>query len=223
LPVLNEAPTITQTETPLFNPEELPLETNAKQQAKSIRFAPPSVRYNGKQLDEIAWSMLPALPDQVLLDIRKLVVTDARTFVSQDIEPTVQDMDVLAEYCFQLGNMIKQLSSGKKSKIVLSAKPELKRQEKERKEQAKAEKIQKSIPKDVVSTHTANILLKGIAEIVAPPDKSVQATIKAFLDHVQLQSQVEDEITGEWLTANLNLKRYQPIKQYFRINQNANQ
>jgi len=218
IPGFESSPTITQLSEPLFNPEELPLETNSKQSAKSIRFAPPSIRYDGKQLDEIAWSMLPALPESVILEINKAVLSHARAFVSQDVEPTVQDIDVTAEFCIRLGNMMKSLVGKKKDRIILAAKPEAKRLEKERKEKEKAEKIQKAIPKDVISKHTANILLDGIATIVAPPDKAVQSIIKAFLDHVQLQSQVEDEINGEWLAANLNLKRYQPIKQYFKIN-----
>jgi hypothetical protein len=217
LPAPDLTPTITQTTEPLFNPEELPLETNSKHSAKSIRFAPPSIRYDGKQLDEIAWSMLPALPESVILDINKLVLSDARAFASQDVEPTVQDIDVLAEYCIRLGNMMKSLGAKKKDKLILSAKPELKRQEKERREKEKSEKIQQSIPKDVVSKHTANILLKDIAEITAPMDKATQSIVKQFLDHVSLQSQIEDEITGAWLTAQLSKPKYQPIKQYFKI------
>ena len=218
LPTIESSPTVINGEATLFNAEELPLETNSKASAKSIRFAPPSIRYDGKQLDEIAWSMLPALPENVLLEINKLVLSDARKFVSQETEPTIQDIDVVAEYCIRLGTMMKSLGSKKKDKIILAAKPEAKRLEKERKEKEKSEKIQKAIPKDTISKHTANILLDGVATIVAPPDKAVQSIIKAFLDHVQLQSQVEDEINGEWLSSQLNMKRYQPIKQYFRIN-----
>jgi hypothetical protein len=218
LPVLESPSTVTQL-AQSFNPEELPIETNGKHEIKAIRFAPPSIRYDGKALDDIAWSMLPAIPANVLLDINKLVINDARSFVNQNVEPTVQDLDVNAEYFFRLASVLKELATKQKSKIVLAAKPEYKRLEKERKEKEKSEKIQSAIPKDVISKHAANILLNGIAEIVAPPDKAVQSIIKAFLDHVQLQSQVEDEINGEWLSSQLNMKRYQPIKQYFKINQ----
>jgi hypothetical protein len=223
LPVIEQSPTVINGEATLFNAEELPLETNSKQSAKSIRFAPPSIRYDGKQLDEIAWSMLPALPENVLLEINKLVLSDARKFVSQETEPTIQDIDVVAEYCIRLGTMMKSLGSKKKDKIILAAKPEAKRLEKERKEKEKSEKIQKAIPKDPFSKYVANILLEGIATIVAPPDKALQSRVKDFLDYVQLQSNIEDEITAEWLTSQLSKPKYRPIKQYFKINQNANQ
>lgn len=184
---------------------------------QAITFAPPSVRYNGKELDELAWSMMPAMPENVKLDIAKNSTEQMRKFINQEIEPTVQDLDVLAEYFLQLHRFTLELATRKKDRIKLDAKPELKRLEKERREKEKTEKIQSSIPKDTISKHTANVLLAGIAEIVNPAEKDKQSLLKKFLDYVSLQSQMEDVIDTQFLQNALAKPMYSPLKQYFKI------
>lgn len=188
---------------------------NSNNNVRQIDFAPMSIRYEGKQLDEIAWSMLPALPDDMLIEMRAKMNIVLRDIAEK--EPTIQELDLISESFRYLSDFTKQLSVIKKDKLMLSARPEMKRLEKERKEQEKAKKVQSSIPKDVISRHTANIILAGIVEITAPLEKEKQAILKRFLDHVQLQSQIEETIDREWIKANLNKPNYAPLKPYLTI------
>ena len=205
-------------ELPSVNVERpLDLSDNNIAEVRQLTFAPPSIRYDGKKLDEIAWAMTPALAPERLLAVRQKVINDTRDLITGDIQPNLQDLEIAAEYLSQFGNVLRQLVEKQKTKIKLAAKPELKRQESERKAQEKVTKIQKSIPKDTLSQHTANILFDGIAQITTPPGKEHQSLLKNFFETANLQFQMDDEINGEWISKWLSKPKYQPLKQYFKI------
>ena len=206
------------TELPTVNVERpIDLTDNGIAKIRQLEFAPPSIRYDGKQLDEIAWAMTPALAPEKVLAIRQKIITDTRALISGNESPDLQAMEIAAEYFAGLSNVFKQLVEKQKTKIKLQAKPELKRLEAERKAQEKVTKIQKSIPRDTLSQHTANILFDGIATITTPPGKEHQSLLKNFFETANLQFQMDDTIDGEWIAKWLSKSKYQPLKQYFKI------
>lgn len=182
---------------------------------RQLTIAPLSVRYDGKELDAIAWSMLPALPETMILEIRQLVAVSARSIVGEN--PSIQDIDAMAEYHVQLGAILRQLSIREKDKITLTARPEAKRREIERKITEKAEKIAKTLPVDANLKHAANILLDGKLTFLAPLIAAHKPILKKFLDYVSLMAQVEESIDTAWITKTLATPQYSYLRQYVRI------
>ncbi len=183
---------------------------------RQIQFAPVSVRYSGKELDEIAIATMPALPDDLKLQLKQAAVLHTREDVIQN-NPSIMDLECRAEYLRQQLAIIEALARREKDKLIIKLKPEIKKRDAELKEKAKAEKVQKSLPKDVKFVHAANVLIAAHAELTAPVDKALQNSLKRFLDHVSLEAQVEGEITAEWLKAQLNKNVYAALRAYFKF------
>lgn len=197
--------------------EMRPLDNIGSPNLRSVSFAPVSMRYAGKQLDEIAYSMLPAIPEELKVEIHRAAIEFTREYVTMSTSPTIQDIDCTAMFCLTVGGILQRLSEREKDKIVIRARPELKRQEKERKDEEKISKIQKSLPNSPFERHTANVILKDIATFEAPVDKALQATLKKFLDYVSLQSQIIESIDKAWIEKVLSTPMYSRLKQYIKL------
>ena len=183
---------------------------------RQIQFAPVSVRYSGKEIDEIIIATMPALPEETKLELKKIAAVNWRADVEQN-EPTIMDLEARVEYLRNALAIGESLLKREKDKLMIKLKPEIKRQEAIRKEKEKEKKIQTSLPKEIKFVHAANVLIAAHADLVAPVDKAQQAHLKRFLDHVSLTAQVDGEITTEWLKSQLQKANYTPLRPYFKF------